>query len=479
MSVPTGCRPALLPLLLVRVHPGLASALFAEGIPFVEADRDPSLRFVLFDSSRIPEAQICERLADDQVAIDVADLPGLDELIDNTAMIGRWEIGGRVVRERVSRIPRAIVRRRVVTELRRRIEGAGGIWARLSRFPAPYTSAFNFRADLDEPYPEDYARYARARRPIDDCSTHFISTAAYGDCPDVLEGVRACDAQSHGHHHFIYRDEAANLSNLSRAHEILQNAGIDPVGFACPESRWNAGLDRTLERLGYLYSSDFSLGYDDWPFFPHRDGRFSTVLQIPIHPICEGLLLDAGASGGDEIGEHLVSAIERKTRAGVPAFVYGHPERRLGRFPEVVSRIAGAIQGRRELWRVTLTEFARFWLWRSRHAWRLVEADQGMVWTCDDNNRLYPLRLEIHRGNQVATLPLDENRVEFEPDSLPYEDAPDESSADFEPTEVRERVSPKRWIREALDWEKVTPIDDLPAHTIRTRLKRRLRILRK
>ena len=33
-------------------------------------------------------------------------------------------------------------------------------------------------------------------------------------------------------------------------------------------------------------------------FFPFVDGRFSTVLQVPIHPVCEGLLLDQSITDG-------------------------------------------------------------------------------------------------------------------------------------------------------------------------------------
>ena len=73
--------------------------------------------------------------------------------------------------ERVARHPKARIRRRLVDRIRASVAEAGGVWARLAAFPFPYRSAFNLRVDLDEPSPEDYARFARARRPIDDCST--------------------------------------------------------------------------------------------------------------------------------------------------------------------------------------------------------------------------------------------------------------------------------------------------------------------
>ena len=56
--------------------------------------------------------------------------------------------------------------------------------------------------------------------------------------------------------------------NLERAHRILCSSGFEPVGFAAPHGRWRASLDEQLEDLGYLYSSDFQIGYDDFPFYP-------------------------------------------------------------------------------------------------------------------------------------------------------------------------------------------------------------------
>ena len=161
----------------------------------------------------------------------------------------------------------------------------------------------------------------------------------------------------------------ANRRNLRLAHRILLDAGIEPVGFAAPHGRWNAGLDAALEDLGYLYSSDFQLGYNDRPFFPWRGDRFSRVLQVPIHPVCEGLFVEAGTEGGREVAEHLAAVVRARIDAGEPAFVYGHPERRLARFPEVLRALQAEIAAEPFVWRVTLTEFAEWWRWRSERRW--------------------------------------------------------------------------------------------------------------
>jgi len=266
--------PAL-PLVLCDVPPGLVLALGQEGTPTVQIpipriEPCPSLRrgrFVLYDGQKVSPATIERRLAAGQLAIDInryrsgQAVDPFEALINTEGSPQAWSVGALAVVERASRYDKAAIRRRLVDRVRRDVVAAGGIWARLAPFPFPFRSAFNLRVDLDESSPEDYARFAQAREPIDDCSTHFVSTAAYGRLPDVMADLRRVDTQSHGHFHHVYRDVASNRRNLTRAHAVLVDAGFaPPEGFAGPHGRWNAGVDETLEGMGYGYSSDFQLG---------------------------------------------------------------------------------------------------------------------------------------------------------------------------------------------------------------------------
>jgi peptidoglycan/xylan/chitin deacetylase (PgdA/CDA1 family) len=475
-----------LPLLLWQAPPGLELALAQEGIAFARV-RDPHPlafrvgRFVLFDGRRVAAAKVRATLGPSHVAIDLDALRDggpfdpFEALVDTSAAPARWRVAGLDLCERVARFPKAAIRRRVLDRLRDAVTRAGGLWARLAAFPFPYRSAFNLRVDLDEPSPDDYARFARARRPLEDCTTHFVSTHAYGRDEPILADLRRHDTQSHGHYHVVYRDADSNRRNVERAHLLLSAAGIEPFGFAAPEGRWNLGLDRVLEELGYEYASEFHLSYDDRPFFPWRDGRFSRVLQVPVHPLCEGLFLEAGAADGRAVAEHLVSVVRGRIAAGEPAFVYGHPERRLGRHPEVVAALAEAVAGEPLLWRATLTDFARWWRWRSRRRWAVVPRGAGRFEVqFDDWDPAYPLALEVVRGGHVASLPVTGPRLPLRLDGLAYE----RCRIRFDPpaaTPLRRPHGLKSAVRAALDWETVTPIDDLPEHTIAARLKKGLR----
>lgn len=481
----TAALPAL-PLLLWDTPPGLELALAQEGTA-AQTVRDPHPmafqggRFVLFDGRRVPAATVRARLSPDHVPLDVDELRRRGSadpfrmLIDTSAAQVGWDLGGHLLTESVSRFDKAAVRRRLLGPLRQAVISAGGVWARLAPYPFPYRSAFNFRADLDETCVDDYRRFARARRRLADCCTHFVSTSAYGEQPEVMRDLLRFDTQSHGHHHFVYRDPEANRRNLERAHQVLCDLGFGPIGFAAPHGRWNAGLDQAIEDLGYLYSSDFQLGHDDLPFHPWRGDRFSRVLQVPIHPICEGLFLEAGASGGRAVAEHLRRVVRTRIEAGEPAFVYGHPERRLARFPEVLATLDAAISGEPLLWRVALSEFALWWRWRNERRWSIVpRADGRFELQFEEWCGRFPMALEVVRGRHVASVPISGPLTPLRPDELAYELRPGPSA--WPPrVPVARPFSLRSAVREALDWETVTPIDDLPADTLTDRVKKGLR----
>lgn len=487
----TNFRPSslpLLPLLLWDTPPALELALAQEGVAY-RLVRDPhplalqAGRFVLFDGQKWNASRVRASLSSEHVAIDVDEfrragaIDPFQALVDVRGALSRWDVDGYGLTERVARYPKAAIRRRLIARLREVVIGAGGLWARLGAFPFPYRSAFNFRADLDERCVEDYARYARARRRLADCSTHFVSTHAYGDVPAVLQDLLRVDTQSHGHYHVVYRDPESNLRNLTRADVVLRDSGFEPVGYAAPHGRWNPGLDDAIEAVGYRYSSDFQLDYDDLPFFPWRAdaGRFSRVLQVPVHPICEGLFFDAGATKGKVVADHLVRAVRAKIDAGEPAFVYGHPERRLGRHPEVLAALAESVAGEPLVWRVTLTEFAEWWRWRGEQRWSVVPKGDGRHEVqFDDWRSEFPPTLELVRGRRVSSLPLTGSVTSLRPGDLAYVHR--ETRIDLPaPSAVPRSAGFRSAVREAIDWETITPLDELPAHTLADRVKKGLR----
>jgi hypothetical protein len=418
----------------------------------------------------------------DQVAIDIDALrrgeaiDPFEALIDHRPALGSWALGPWTLSERVARSPKAWIRRRLISRLREAVTDMGGVWIRLAPFPYPYRSAFSFRADLDEPVPDDYHRWAAARAPLNGCCTHFLSTSAYAHHPSVLADLREHDTQSHGHFHHVYREPDANRANLERAHRILWSAGFEPAAFAAPHGRWRKSLDDQLEDLGYLYSSEFQLGHDDFPFYPWKGNRFSRILQIPIHPVCEGLFLEAGARDPAIIADYFQQIVGAKLDAGELAVIYGHPERRLGRMPEVMTALARAVDSHPLVWRATFSDLARWWRWRGARRWMALPRDDNRLEIqFDDWDPRYDLAVEIHRGRFHCSIPVTGPRFSLGLAGLAFERTEPAAGWLDPPTIDRETPSLKRAMRTALDWETVTPLADIPRSSISNRLKRGLR----
>ena len=244
--------------------------------------------------------------------------------------------------------------------------------------------------------------------------------------------------------------------------ESWSTPGPSPKGLPARTAGGTRGLDTVLESLGYSYSSDFQVGYDDSPFFPWRGDRFSKVLQIPVHPLCEGGLLRGRAGTRGPSPSTSPGRSGRRVEAGEPAFVYGHPERRLGRHPEIIRELAEAVAGESLLWRTTLTEFARWWRWRGDRRWSVVPREGGRLEVqFEEWDPAYPLAMELRRGKHVAVIPLAGPRTPFSLRGLAYERR--EVRADVPaPTTLRGPIGIKAALRSALDWETVTPVEDLP-----------------
>ncbi|HZW32987.1 MAG TPA: hypothetical protein VFF52_19890 [Isosphaeraceae bacterium] len=477
----------LLPLMLWRTPPGLELILAQEGVPFARLKEAHRLafrggRFVLFDGRTTAPSSLSGLLAADQVAIDVDALrtgepsDPFAALVDHRAARAAWRIGPWTLTERVARQPKAWVRRRLIGKLRRAVTRAGGVWIRLAPFPYPYRSAFSFRVDLDEPLAEDYHRFAAARAPLAECCTHFVSTHAYTHHASVWRDLRHYDTQSHGHFHHVYRAPESNRLNLERAHRILHGFGFEPLGFAGPHGRWCRSLDDALEEMGYLYSSDFQLGYDDLPFFPWKGERFSKVLQVPVHPVCEGLFLEAGVAEPGIIAEYLGQLVAARLDAGELAIAYGHPERRLGRMPEVLDRLARTVAGQTLVWRVTFSELARWWRWRAARRWLVFPRQENRLEIqFDEWDPQFDLALEIHRGPFHCAVPVTGPRLSLSLAGLAYQ-----RGASLEPILGPPEIDPgsislKSAVKSAIDWETVTPLAEIPRSSLSNRVKRGLR----
>jgi len=475
----------LLPLVLDDVPRGLRQALAQEGMPQCPWQEGPARgRFLLYDSQHgRPRVQDPR-----QVPIDVDALRS-GTVEDPLAALGdlawsrvQWHVAGLALVEEVSRVNKRAVRGLVLERLRAAIEAAGGIWLRAAAYPFPYRSAFCLRIDYDDYEPAEFDALLGALAGHEEATSHYVNGEAFADAPEALVRLRSLDVGSHGFHHHTYRTVEENENNIRRGIETLEAAGIEPAGFAAPHGRYYPELGRALARLSVSHSGEFTLAYDELPFFPGDD-----VLQIPVHPVCLGLFLEATraaspeateldsrlASAADAAGDYFCDLIETRYRSGEPALVYGHPTGRLGRYPDVPRRMLAAAGRCSALWKTTHSRLAAWWKARSAVALQVSEDDGGYVVSAQGLPRGWTLGIELVRGRHVALGPMDRPTVRFSPAALAYESR--QGRPTVHPVRIDGRQGLRSHLRRLIDWERVTPLEEIGATGWRNLAKRTLR----
>ncbi|HEV3023621.1 MAG TPA: hypothetical protein VGX76_14200, partial [Pirellulales bacterium] len=365
-------------------------------------------------------------------------------------------------------------------------------------YPFPYRSVFNFRIDHDNYVEHDFAATLDAIEGHEAAISHYVCASGFVGRRDVLSRLKGQHVGSHGFWHHTFRDAAENLRNVHRGIEALRNEGIEPVGFAAPHGRFNRGLLAALSQLGVSHGSEFGLAYDDLPFF------MGNVLQIPIHPICLGICLEAAGqrSAGIEAAEpdggtlrslppramvnpaaaaeialaHFQRVACEAHRAGDPIFFYGHPTGRLGRFPHVLSGILDVARQLDGVWRTTLAAWEAWWRARADLNLSVVRDDARWIVRANGRPKSHTATVELWQGETVASLPLASDMTTFTPAALAFERRG--AGSDLPSPQPVARNGWREGLREYLDWERVTPIDEIQVRTWRHLAKRTLRRIR-
>jgi hypothetical protein len=222
-------------------------------------------------------------------------------------------------------------------------------------YPDGARSLFAFRIDTDSGTEDQvnnlYLLLHRNRRS----ATWFVNAKGQ---EKFLRLFREMDDQEIGLHCFEHRtfpDYERNIENIDKAKTALQNAGLEPKGFAAPFGRWNAELGRAIAESGFAYSSEFAYDYDNIPSIPLLP-QGKGALQVPIHPICIGSLKRHGYSDRQMI-KYFSAVVQRKLSMREPIIFYHHPA---DGHDEVVEWLFHETQ-RECIPSITMQSYARWW----------------------------------------------------------------------------------------------------------------------
>ncbi len=269
---------------------------------------------------------------------------------------------GRYPDELVAAVSKGELRKIVVRSLRWLFERRGLPSVFLERTPDLHHVPFCFRIDSDYGSESQIRAMRRVARRHGIHPTWFVHAepqqkflGCYREFADDGDEIGI-----HAWRHRTFRDYVENSANINAADAALRSVGIAARSFASPTGRWSPGLDRALNEFGFDYSSEFGLDYDDLPFYPCTGGRFSNVLQLPIHPISIGTMIRAHMTPSQMI-DYYRAVIDEKIAHHEPVLLYGHP----GHGHLDVLDAVFAYVNSRNLMKTTMGEFAAWWKHRS------------------------------------------------------------------------------------------------------------------
>jgi hypothetical protein len=288
--------------------------------------------------------------------------------------------------EIVSQVSKGALRELVGNLLRRLFTARGLPWIRLWQFPDELPTIFAYRIDSDYGTKPQIEGLYDVAHEHDIAMTWFLHVEPHHEWLDLFQSFRGQEMAVHGYRHRTFRGYEANIANMGEAKHLLERTGFAPTGYAAPNGTWHPALARAIEDHGFDYSSEFSLGYDDLPFFPWVQHYFSDVMQVPVHPVCIGSMIRSKATA-TEMKNYFRRMTDFFRLRNEPVIFYHHP----GHEHFEVMADTFAYAGELHLPNLTLGDYARWW--RTRANARYTAVLDGTVLRISSDERPRNVRL--------------------------------------------------------------------------------------
>lgn len=228
-------------------------------------------------------------------------------------------------------------------------------------FPGTAPNVLAFRIDTDGAPRHDVDALYEVLRNAGVAGTWFLDVAAHEPWLPHFAALAGQELGLHCYEHRIEKDLERQFAQWERALAMMRKAGFAPAGVAAPFGAWNPGLGEVIDRLGLLYSSEFSCAYDALPLVPEDDDRAFRTLQVPIHPISIGSLRRSGATSR-QMEEYYRFTLDAHRERDIPLFFYHHPTHRHW---DVVDGLLEHALSLHAL-PVSMGEYARWWIARDQ-----------------------------------------------------------------------------------------------------------------
>lgn len=321
--------------------------------------------------------------------------------------------GERLPSERISLVSKGSIRQIIQKALEHLFHFRGLPFVHLWHLPYSWQTLFGFRVDTDFGDRAEVEELYTVCRNHDIRAAWFVETQSQADWVNFYREMENQEIAYHCYRHRVFSDYRKNLKDLQTGLKILQDAGIDPRGYAAPFGEWHPLLGKIVEEMGFNYSSEFAAAYDDLPFYPYLDDSFSTVLQVPVHPVSVGRLRWARHTS-EQMLAYFLREIDCKSSRFEPIFLYHHPGHQ--NF-QVFEKIFLEIK-QRNIPTMSMGEYAEWWRQRSNIQWEASYVNNQLTVHSDFKNNSVRIRRCEPSGKSIL-MPINRDETKTEEFTLP------------------------------------------------------------
>jgi len=191
-------------------------------------------------------------------------------------------------------------------------------------FPSDYPTIFTFRIDTDKGNQEEIEGLFQLSEAYHIPTTWFLDVKSHEHWLTYFQKFTNQEIGIHCYEHTTYDLVERNRKNFEKGCQLLKENFLTYYGVGAPRGDWNSALGIAFEQLQFLYSSEFSYDYDNLPSYPWLNDHFSSVVQLPVHPICSGTLRRAGYTAAQQLA-YFITLINKKIALREPICLYHHP----------------------------------------------------------------------------------------------------------------------------------------------------------
>ncbi len=241
-------------------------------------------------------------------------------------------------------------------------------------FPKTAKNVFLFRIDSDYGTKEQVERWYSIAKEHDIRYTWFLHVSAHEKWLTFFKTLADHEVAIHGYNHFTTNNYRKLVDNISHSKDRFEKEELAYSGYAAPYGLWGKELAQICEEFSFNYSSEFSYAYDSLPQFPTSLKKKSSVLQIPIHPICFGTLIKTLA---DEKAMHsyFKERISEQITLLNPLIFYDHL---LHNHTSVLSDIFAYVKSL-HISNLTFSEYATWWKSRNTMSYSATVCEDSSV----------------------------------------------------------------------------------------------------